>query len=180
MSVVRKAVIVMGVLFGLFIIGGLLLPSQIQVQRGIDIGAPPEEVFPLVDDLRAFNRWSPWAGIDSATRYEFSGPESGVGARLSWSSENPEVGFGTQEIVASNPPEQVDLRLDFGPQGTARTHFYLAPVDTGTGVTWSFEYGIGNDLIGRYKGLIMSRMVGAKYEEGLSRLKALAETGRVE
>lgn len=179
MSFVRIAALILGALFALLIIGGLLLPNEIRVARSIEIDVPPEQVFPLINDLDAFNRWSPWAALDSATEFELSGPESGVGARLSWSSENPEVGSGSQEIILSQFPEQVDLRLDFGSRGSAEASFELEPLAAGAKVTWSFGYQIGYDLIGRYMGLLMDRLVGTKYEEGLARLKRLAETGQV-
>ncbi|MCG6861559.1 MAG: SRPBCC family protein [Chromatiaceae bacterium] len=179
MRTVRIAVILIGAVVGLLIIGGLLLPGEIRVARSIEIDVPPAQVFPFVNDPEAFNHWSPWAAVDNETRYEFAGPESGVGARLSWSSDNPEVGSGTQEIIRSRPPEQVVMQLDFGPQGSAEASFDLEPVGTSTRVTWSFGYEIGYDLIGRYVGLLMERLVGEKYEEGLERLKRLAETGQV-
>jgi carbon monoxide dehydrogenase subunit G len=179
MSFTRIAALVIGTLFGIFILGGLLLPGEIRVTRSIEIDAAPEQVFPLVNDLEAFNRWSPWATLDGDTEYDLSGPESGVGARLSWSSDNPEVGSGSQEIVGSSFPERVELRLDFQAQGSAEASFDLEPLESGTRVTWSFGYEIGYDLIGRYLGLLMEGLVGSKYEEGLARLKRLAETGQV-
>lgn len=178
MSFVRIAAFTLGALFSLVIIGGLLLPGEIRVERSIEIDATPEQVFPLINDMEAFNRWSPWANLDSETMYELSGPESGVGARMSWSSENPEVGSGSQRIIRSLPPEQVVLRLDFGPQGSAEASFDLRALETGTEVTWSFGFQIGYDLIGRYMGLLMEGMVGKKYEKGLERLKKLVETGQ--
>lgn len=178
MSALRIATLTLGIGFGLFIVGGLLLPGEILATRSIEIDAPPEQVFPLVNDLEAFNRWSPWAAVDSETKYERTGPESGVGARMSWSSDDPEVGSGSQEIILSHPPEKVVLMLDFGSQGGAQARFDLEPVAAGTKVTWSFGYEIGYDLLGRYMGLLMERLVGKKYEDGLGRLKRLVETGQ--
>lgn len=177
MRLLRIAVAVVAVLFGLFILVGLLLPERMEVGRSIRVEAPPTEVFPLVNDLRAFQRWSPWSGGE--TGYAYSGPDSGVGQRMSWRSDDPAVGTGSQEIVASRLNQEVDMRLDFGPQGTAEAAIYLEPADGGTLVTWTFAFDVGNDLIGRYIGLIMKGMVGEKYEEGLARLKRLVETGNV-
>lgn len=179
MNYVRIAALVLVILLGLFVLGGLLLPEDIRVERSIQIAAPPEKVFPLVNDLEAFNRWSPWAATDSDTKYELTGPESGVGARMSWFSENPEVGSGSQEIIRSQAPTKVVLMLDFGDQGNAEASFDLQPVDAGTEITWSFSYEAGYDLIGRYLGLLMDRLVGENYQEGLERLKRLVETGQV-
>ena len=180
MSVVRITALTLSVAVGLFIIVGLLLPGEILVSRSIDIEAPPEKVFPLVNDLEAFKRWSPWTEIDEDTRFELSGPDSGVGARMSWSSGNPEVGSGSQEIIRSRPPEQVVLMLDFAPRGSAQASFDLVSVDAGTRITWSFTYKTGYDLVGRYMGLLMEGLVGNKFEEGLERLKRLIETGQVQ
>lgn len=179
MSFLRKAVIAMSTLFGLFILGALLLPGEMRLARSVEIARAPAEVFPLLNDLRAFNRWSPWAKPGSDTSYEFAGPESGVGARMRWSSADPEVGAGSQEIIRSRAPRQVVYLLDFGPQGNAEAAFELEPAGTGSVVTWSFGYEIGYDLIGRYLGLLMTKLVGEKYQEGLDRLKRLAETGEV-
>ena len=37
-----------------------LLPTDWQVERRVEIEAPPERVFALLDELRAWQRWSPW------------------------------------------------------------------------------------------------------------------------
>ena len=153
----------------------LFLPSKSEVSRSVRIDAPPAEVFPYVNDFRQFNRWSPWFGIDPDTEYEFSGPASGVGAKLEWSSEDPNVGKGSQEIVASVEPERVDTRLEFDGQGDANAAFVLVPKEGGTQVTWQFDVEWGYNPIGRYMGLMMDEMVGKSYEEGLQKLKLLAE-----
>jgi hypothetical protein len=71
------------VLLGLVLIlvlGGLLLPAQVHVERSQQISASPERVFSLIDNFQEFNRWSPWAARDPKTQYHFEGPERGVGA----------------------------------------------------------------------------------------------------
>ena len=156
---------------------GLFLPAGVQVQRSLEIDAPPERVFPFVNDLRAFNSWSPWAQIDPATRHEFSDPSSGRGAWMRWSSDDSGVGSGTMRIEESIPNESVAMILDFGPQGTGTAGFTLVPAGGGTQITWSFETDFGYDLIGRYFGLMLDGLIGAQYEQGLASLKALVEKG---
>lgn len=84
---------------------------------------------------------------------------------MSWSSDDPEVGSGSQEIIRSRSTEQVVLRLDFGPQGSAEASFDLQPLGAGTEVIWGFGYEIGYGLIGRYMGLLMEGLVGKTYEK---------------
>ena len=56
---IRKAALALSGLFLVFLMIGLWLPDAVQVSRSIEIAAQPEKVFPLVNDLRAFQRWSP-------------------------------------------------------------------------------------------------------------------------
>lgn len=153
-----------------------VLPESTHVDRSVRIDAPPATVFPYVNSFREFNEWSPWATKDPDTRYTFGGPESGIGARMTWESDNSEVGSGSNLIVESKPPKRVTTRLDFGARGSATAYFDIEPAgEDGSRVTWGFDTEFGNDLIGRYFGLMMNLWVGDDYEQGLANLKTLVE-----
>ncbi len=177
---------ILGVVLGIVVViaaavvvGGFLLPSEQFVSRSVVVEADQAEVFALVNDYRQFNRWSPWAAKDPDTKYEFSGPDSGVGAKMSWQSEDPNVGSGSQEIIEVEPGSRVRTRLTFeGFDSASYASFKLEPADTGTRVTWEFEANL-DSLIGRYMGLMMDKWVGADYEQGLARLKEIAEADGV-
>jgi len=163
-------------LIGLAIVLALvsfLLPREVTVTRSIVIDAPPEEVFPHIDSLQAFDKWSPWAGIDPAMQQSFSGPERGVGNRMEWSSDDPDVGSGSQEIIASEPDQRVESALEFGGMGVTTSWLALKPEGTGTRVTWGLQADMGASPVGRYMGLAMDRWVGPDFEAGLRALKAL-------
>lgn len=157
------------------IAGGFLLPAKVEVARSIEVEVSPQQLFPYVNNFHTFNSWSPWAKIDPQASYRFEGPEAGVGARMAWSSEHPSVGQGSQEIKVSKPYEYVEVALDFGDQGPATARYELEPVGEATKITWSFQVDFGNDIMGRYVGLMFDRMVGAEYEKGLAKLKSVAE-----
>jgi uncharacterized protein YndB with AHSA1/START domain len=155
---------------------GLLLPGYAHVEREILIEARPAAVFPHLNDLRAFNAWSPWAQKSADTRYEFSGPQSGVGARMRWESGDAGVGSGTQEIIASEPDRRVVSRLNFGEQGQGTATWDLYPAASGSRLIWTFDTEFGWDLIGRYAGLFLDGLIGTEYETGLQRLKERIES----
>jgi hypothetical protein len=159
----------------LFVVTGLLLPSQAHVERSIQIDAPAASVFPYLNDLRAFNRWSPWAGRDPDASYAFSGPESGVGMRMRWYSAQPDAGSGSLMIVASVPHESVTMTLDFGEMGQAQSTLTIAPEGEGSRVTWSFDQELSWNPIHRWTGLAMEPLLGPDYAQGLARLKKLVE-----
>src|SRR4051812_24302055 len=58
-------------------------PDTFRVQRDIDIAAPPEKIFPLINDLHAHTGWSPFKK-DPAMKRTHSGAEEGKGAIYEW------------------------------------------------------------------------------------------------
>ena len=158
-----------------FVGGAYLLPREVGAERSITVAASPEEVFPHLNSLKAFNEWSPWSGRDPDMVPAFSGPEEGVGATMTWESEQRDVGSGTQTITVSDPGKHIETALDFGEMGTATAWFDLEAEGAGTKVTWSFQTDMGLNPIARWIGLGMDDWVGADYEQGLANLKARVE-----
>ncbi len=163
-----------GVIVVLVVIS-FFLPAKVHVERSASIAASPEIVFSYVNSLSEFNRWSPWSEIDPETEYEFSGPDAGVGSKMSWSSENNNVGSGTQEIVESVQNQHVATSLEFQGQGAGQARWVLTPAGEATEITWEFDTEMGMNPVQRYFGLMMDNLIGAQYEQGLANLKALVE-----
>ncbi|MBI2381793.1 MAG: SRPBCC family protein [Gammaproteobacteria bacterium] len=153
---------------------GLFLPDTAHVERSTRIQAAPERVHAVINDYARFNEWSPWAELDPKAVYEHSGPSAGVGAKMSWHSEDSNVGSGSQEIIESRP-DLIRTALDFGPDGKAVAFFKLEPAEGATQLTWGFDTQFEGNIVGRYFGLLLDGMVGADYEKGLAKLKALLE-----
>jgi len=174
MALARLAFRVLLTLLILLVLIGLLLPPSAEVERSIVIDAPPERIFPQLNDMRAFNAWSPWGG-DADTEYEFSGPEQGVGSRMTWQSGSAQAGYGAQEIVASEPTQRVEMRLEFGDKGGGTASFVLEPQGGSTLLRWRFRTEFGWDLFNRYVGLMLDSLIGTSYEKGLKALKTRIE-----
>ena len=81
------------------------------------------------------------------------------------------------EIVESSPHSKLVLKLDFSKPFEAhnKVDFMLEPKDESTTVTQAM-YG-PSPYISKLMGIFfsMDKMVGEKYEEGLAKLKAIAE-----
>lgn len=171
-----KAFKIIGAIVAMFVVAVVVianvLPSAYRVERTIDIAAPPAMVFAEVNALRRWSAWSPWVANDPTIDNEYSGPESGVGASVSWTSEHS--GTGKQTIARSEAPSRIELDLDFGDQGTSLAYFQFDAAAGGTHVTW----GLKGDMGGPIGGVIaaqMDRMVGGDYTDGLARLKRHVE-----
>ena len=159
----------------IIIVGGsFLLPAQAVVTRSTEIAAPPDKVFAIVGDLRRFNEFSPWADLDPNIKYTFEGPESGIGQKMNWTSDNADVGNGSQTITRYEPPNFLETQLDFGMRGRPVASFDLVPSTSGTNVTWTFKSDL-DGIPAKWFGLMFDRWIGADYEQGLAKLKAVAE-----
>jgi len=153
---------------------GLLCPATSHLERSTLIERPPAEVFATLDSFGRFNEWSPWFEMDPTAKYTYSGPASGVGARMAWVG-NSAVGSGSQEIMESVPDSRIVNALDFG-GSQAKAAFKLAPHGNGTQVVWSFDSEHGYNPINRLFGaLLLERVVGNDYEKGLAKLKGVLE-----
>ena len=175
MRFLKRLALALLLLAALALLVSFFLPQQVFVARATLVETSADRIFPYVNNLKKFNEWSPWAAIDPNTQFVFSGPDQGVGAKMRWTSENPNVGSGSLEIVESVRDKLVRTGLDFGDQGEATASFKLEPKRDGTQVVWSFESDLGNNPIMRWMGLLFDRWIGAEYEKGLLRLKAVAE-----
>ncbi|MFQ5625611.1 MAG: SRPBCC family protein [Methyloligellaceae bacterium] len=178
MHPIKRLILGVALLLLLLVVVAFALPQHITVARSKVINAPESDVFPYVNSLKRFNEWSPWAARDPETKYVFSGPEEGEGARMEWSSNNPEVGSGAQEIIESQPNALVRVNLNFGDMGKAKAAYQLKPSGAGTRIVWVFDTNVGNNPVQRWMGLMFDRWVGQDYEAGLERLKKRVESAR--
>ena len=118
-------------------------PDTFRVSRSIVIEAPPEKIFPKIDNYAAWRAWSPYEDKDPALQRTYSGPQAGVGAHYAWAGDPKKVGSGSMTIVESTPPSNVKMKLDFLVpfEGHNTAQFSLEPVGQGaTRLTWAM-YG---------------------------------------
>ncbi|HEY8570300.1 SRPBCC family protein [Microbulbifer sp.] len=164
------------VFLALLVLAGFLFPRVATTERSVYIAEPPQVVFPHLNNFRNFNQWSPWYQLDPQAEYTYEGFPEGNGAVMKWHSDDPSVGTGSQTITASEPYSHIAMDLDFGAQGKAKSEFKLQSQGSGTNVTWSFSSEMGGSPVARWMGLLVEKMVGKSYEEGLQKLKTVVES----
>ncbi|MEZ5498705.1 MAG: SRPBCC family protein [Steroidobacteraceae bacterium] len=175
MIVLKRILVWLAAILVLIALAGLLLPRQVHIERKLASHATPQAVYAIVNSFARYNEYSPWARIDPATRYTFSGPVAGPGARMRWESKHPSMGVGSQVITSSDPPRSVSLDMDFGQKGSARSNWHIEPTSDGCVIIWTFDMDLGMNPIARYMGLTFDRLLGADFEAGLTRLGSIAE-----
>jgi len=174
MKVVKWILIVLLALIAALFIGGMLLSPTFTVTRSVVIDAPAEKVYPLVADPRQWKRWSVWMQRDPAMQVDYSGAQSGEGAKWAWRSESQ--GDGSMTFTAAEPGRRIVYDLyfpDFGTTSTGDLNF--VPQGAGTRVTWTMNGDMGSNPLYRWFALAMDSMVGKDFDAGLANLKALAE-----
>lgn len=171
--------LLLGVVLMLVLLAGVAfaLPRQVSVARAVVINAPESDIFPYLDNPRAFRQWSPWAARNPDAEYVFSGPESGPGARMEWSGGHPGAGSGEREIVESEPGKYVEVTLNLDAFGAATGIYRLRPEGAGTRVVWVFETNVGANPLKRWMGLMFDSWIGDDLAHGLARLKQVVESG---
>ena len=86
-------------------------PPDSRFSAASQIAAPPAKVYPLIADPRQWKTWAIWNQRDSAMQIQYSGPESGTGAKWSWQSKTE--GNGIMEFTAATPNEGIKYSLSF-------------------------------------------------------------------
>lgn len=169
-----------GIILTLAILGLLVLaamkPDTFSIERKATIKAPPEKIFPLLNDFTQWGQWSPWDKKDPAMKRNFGTITSGKGATYAWEG-NKDVGIGNMEIAESTPPSKLTIKLNFVKpfEASNLVNFTLTPGAGGTEVAWRMEGR--NNFMSKLMQVFMSmdKMVGPDFEAGLANLKAAAE-----
>jgi len=173
---------IIGLIFVAFaglVVAGYFISPSLQVERSLAVEAYPEEVFDYLEDLEAFNRWSPWFARDPDANYIFGSTDYGVGATVIWRTRGETADdaaqISSQEIIAAQAPEfvQTSLLLNGVP---ASATYALSAMDEGTLVYIQFERELGGfPFVGRLKKGGIEKSLEAEFEAALERLKTIVE-----
>lgn len=145
------------------------------IERSIVIDAPAAEITPFIADLRRWVDWSPWEGQDPAMERTYTGTPGTVGSAYAWKG-NRKAGAGTMSITRLAPTE-IDVDLHFTAPFTSSSKVEYRLSETGDSTTLSWSMTRPQNLMARVMGVFvnMDKLLGADFEKGLARLKAVVE-----
>jgi uncharacterized protein YndB with AHSA1/START domain len=168
--------IVIVILLAAFLLFVHTRPDVFAVERTAHIDAPPEKVFPLLNDFHNWTGWSPWEKKDPHLKRHYSGPESGAGSKYAWVGDK-NVGEGNMVITESVPSSKLLLDLNFIKpfKASNKTIFLLTPESGGTKVFWRMEGPVPFPFKIMHLIFNMDKMVGKDFEQGLANMKTVAE-----
>jgi uncharacterized protein YndB with AHSA1/START domain len=169
--------VVLAIAIAVVLILAATKPDTFTVQRAAVVKAPPEKIFPLINDFRQWGTWSPWEGKDPGMKRTYSGTAGGRGAVYAWDG-NKNVGSGRMEILDASSPSKIVIKLDFFKPFEAHNtaEFTMLPQGDGaTNISWVMHGPA--PFMSKMMQVFMNidKMVGKDFEIGLSNLKKLAE-----
>jgi uncharacterized protein YndB with AHSA1/START domain len=174
MKLLKWLAIVVVLLAAVLLLGGLLLSPKFKVTRSVLINAPVDKVYALVADPRGWKQWAVWNQRDPAMQIDYSGPDSGAGAKWTWRSKSE--GNGSMTFTQAVPGTRVVYDLyfpDFGTTSSGELNFAIDGATTR--VTWTMDGDMGRNPLFHWMALGADRMIGKDFEAGLAGLKAVAE-----
>jgi uncharacterized protein YndB with AHSA1/START domain len=175
-EIIAIIAVVLAIAIAIILILAVTKPNTFSVQRATTVKAPPERIFPLINDFHQWVNWSPYEHKDPAMERSYSGPESGKGAVYGWEG-NKNVGSGRMEILDASAPAKIVIKLDFFTpfEGHNTAEFTMLPQGDATNVTWLMHGP--SPFMGKIMHVFinMDRMVGKDFEIGLANLKKITE-----
>jgi uncharacterized protein YndB with AHSA1/START domain len=175
MKILQWTLAAVGIVALALVATGFFLPSKFLVSRSADVKAPPAKVYDLVADPRLWTKWSAWNRRDPAMELTYAGPPFGQGAKWSWKSKSQ--GSGNMEFVRVQPNERIEYALTFPDYGMKSAGvFTFDSTGAGTRVTWTNGGDVGPNPLRHYLAMMMDRIVGPDFEEGLAGLRTIAES----
>src|SRR4030088_2767766 len=111
-EIIAIIAVVLAIAIAILLILAARKPDTFSVRRATAVKAPPEKIFPLINDFHQWGTWSPYENKDPAMKRSYSGAESGKGAIYAWDG-NKNVGSGRMEILDTSVPAKIVINLDF-------------------------------------------------------------------
>jgi uncharacterized protein YndB with AHSA1/START domain len=162
-------------LFILLLVIGFLLPSERTVSVTEEINAPISLVFDQVNDLRNWEKWSPWKELDPLMEMSYSNPPAGKGAFYKWKSNHPQVGSGKMTLSEVVPNQKIVTVMDFEDWDSGSAEFTFKEENRKTEVTWSMDLHLGRNPVSKYMGLFIVGGLRGMFDRGLESMKINVE-----
>ncbi|HWI23833.1 MAG TPA: SRPBCC family protein, partial [Lysobacter sp.] len=156
----------------LFVVVALILPSSRHLSADIETNRKMTIVYDTLNSPRRLKDWNPIALRDPKMQWQYSGPDTGVGATASYKSAV--VGDGSWKITRSEPGKLVEYAVTDNSTGTnKKMTFLLKPTgrnNRNVQIIQTYDVDYGFDIMGRYRGMYVSRNVGDVVKVGLNKL----------
>ena len=176
MTTLQIILISIGGLITLFFVFAFFLPSEKELTWSIEINSPAKKVYTLVTDFSNYKKWNPWSAKEPDAHGEMSGEANTIGHKWLWDGKI--IGRGYLQITDLKEAEFAKSNLVFETprkmEGLDIWTFQKIDENT-TKVSWGHKAYLDYP-VGRVFGLMLEKMLGKDFEQGLQSLKNLSES----
>jgi hypothetical protein len=171
-SSLRLTLQIIMVIFGLFFLIPVFLPSAYTVTATKEIHAPAAVIFHKINHLKTRKTWSPFEQ-DPTMKIRYEGPQEGVGAKSIWKSQRS--GNGTLEITQATPYRSLKTVMNFSAPGKVTGEWTLTTEEDHTKVSWKLHIKGLQYPFGKWVGILLRKSMKQILESGLDALKIVSE-----
>jgi len=174
-KVLKLGALVLAIVIIVFTSIGLMLPSDFSNTVTKKVAVSAEAMGTLLATPRSWLNWSPWnttalPGMQST----FSGPESGVDAKWSWTQEQ---GDGSLTVTEYEAGEKMSYQLSFeGVTYPMTGTITLTGAGDGVEVAWTYRGEMGGNLMFRWVMFFMGDTMDDEFENAINNLAKAAQT----
>lgn len=177
MTRLYEILISLAIVAALFLVVGVVLPSDRHFQHSVETNRRQSIVFDLVNSFGRFRDWNALAARDPAIQLKTSGPSEGKGAKIEYVSKEKGIGSGSWTITESEPRNKVTYTIDNKDFGNHKVStITLTPTgrnNRNIEIKQTYDVHYGFNLLGRYAGLYVKSYVGEDIKIGLAKLTNL-------
>lgn len=174
MKIFKRIGIGLVAIIALLVVVSFFLPSKAHVERSLVMKADESVIFEQINNLKNWEKWSPWHKMDPKMELTYEGPTSGEGAKYSWKSE--ELGNGSLLITNILPNKSIKTDMTLMDGFVNSGSYTFEKTEEGTKVTWTMDCEFGWNPAFKYFGLCLDGMVGKDFEQGLASIKEIVES----
>ncbi len=176
MTTLQLILVILGGLIALFFIFSFFLPAEKYLERKLEINAPAKKVYELISDFSNYKSWNPWSKTEPDAHGEMSGTPGKTGHKWLW--DGKKIGRGYLKIKELVPGEKVisDLIFEKPRKMESLDIWKFESISKEkTMVYWGHRAFLSYPM-GRIFGLMLDKMLGKDFEQGLKNLKELSES----
>ena len=175
MSIFITLVFILLAVIGLFLIAGLFIQKEYNIECSVIIFQSKEKVFDYIRILNHQDYYNKWWMEEPQPHKTSTGIDGTVGFITAW--DNRKNQKGEQEIKKITEGQRIDCELRFEKpfKNVADTFMSTVSVEGGTKVSWGFSGKNKYPMNAVFKVFNLEKKLGDDMLEGLNKLKTIVE-----
>lgn len=182
MKFLKRLLIAIASLLGVYLILALFGPKEYTVERSRVMQAPKDAVWQQISSFQNWPNWSPWQEKDPSVENQFKGEKETVGSMMSWVGDPDLSGTGSMEITKLSREENIYYKLKFEVPFEMESDggFELTEDGDQVKVSWYDHGNIPFLMRPMMMFMDLDSQIGPDFERGLEKLDSVASLSKMD